>query len=313
MAGKKNILSRLITWFIPEKSKLEPGFAGSLLLTAEHILGKVAGSVPVIGLFIASLGTLASTLWNFKNLSRSELGTRVLLGLIFTGLGVAVLLFPPSGLAIGLVVAGLSLVRSIVECVHHAKTKKNVVAPADGAQKQQAVTLKQKIANAGMSFISLLCISVSVLADDIFPAILEAFPQLLVLLLTVFILASLVYAIYTCKDDIRNLFTKTGEATSASDNATGTNVADEGEKLIAQKAQDAAPEPDNADTKINEICLDADRKWSRIPQIIITDADGDEQLVDKLTDEDERLVKKPEIIITDTDDEGESEGEAPHP
>ena len=167
--------------------RAEPGFFGSLIMTAEHILGKTSGTVPVIGLFISSLGAFASLLYYRKDLSHFEIGVRAFLGIAFSALGIAVILFPPIGIFVGISAAGYSVLSNAYEWItHRIKPIKTPVAHKE---------LKQKAANFLMSLVVLSFIVTALLI-----------PPTAVPLLTAFITITVIYTIYSFTDKVRDAY-----------------------------------------------------------------------------------------------------------
>ncbi len=156
--------------------KTEPGFIGSLILTSEHIMDKVSGTVPVVGLFISAAGALGSLIWYRKSLTNWQKGLRLLLAASFATLGAVVLTFPFTGLAVGLGVAIFSVISNIYEKISHST--KQASHKNEGSMheaKHHMRMLNQHTYNSFMSVASLTCITVSLLVPAIAPAILGIF------------------------------------------------------------------------------------------------------------------------------------------
>lgn len=159
--------------------KLEPGFIGSLILTSEHILDKVSGTVPVAGLFISAVGALASLVWYRKSLSPWQKGARLLLAGGFAALGAVVLTFPFTGLAVGLGIATFSVVSNLYENIAHARKNKrssqNNEHQSHDHNDHHKAAANQNLRNSIMSMVSLACIVTALMVPPIAPAVLGVF------------------------------------------------------------------------------------------------------------------------------------------
>ncbi len=185
--------------------KTEPGFFGSLIMTAEHILGKTAGTLPVVGLFISSLGAFASAIWYRKHLSNFDMGVRIVLGLAFSALATAVIAFPFIGVFVGISAAGYSVLSNGYEWGKHRIQK------IENSEQQQV--LKQKAANVLMS----LCVLGFIITAAVLPP--TATP-----LLATFITFSVIYLAYSFHDKVASFFTNNAKKVAPSEQTEGDAI-----------------------------------------------------------------------------------------
>ena len=279
-----------------QHEKTEAGFYGSLILTSEHILGQVSGTLPVAGLFISAIGAFSSLVWHRDTLSTWQKGHRILLGLTFAALGGVVIAFPYTGLAVGLSVAIYSVASNLYEKFTHSKKASKTQEPNQTASQtplhhhetpsHHKAIGAQHTRNSLMSMVALACIVISLAAPQIAPAILG-----------LFITATLVYLVVTY---------------AANRSTTNKNmVPPESEPKPIDSNNPDSPSPHPHLSPRAKMIERADRRWA----IEADDHDTDSHESVISSDEENRLSDSPAIFTEnidsedDSDDEGESESE----